>query len=110
MKKIPEPVSSEASKNRIPPRDDEHWIRVGDRLPEGEQNVLIFIDAPPERAVSFAFWDRRVFWDHNWPWTLKDVQYWMELPTPPSSNSAGHHEGPYGSHTQPRTWRKVRER
>lgn len=73
------------------------WIHVADKLPRSEQHVLIFVDAPPQRGVSFAYWDRGMFWDHNWPWTLQDVQYWMELPTPPSSSAAGDSREPLSS-------------
>jgi Protein of unknown function (DUF551) len=63
------------------------WVVVKQRLPRQEGFVLVYLDVPCQTGVIMAFWDGRVFWEHNWPWTVNDVTHWMPLPSAPLRGS-----------------------
>ncbi len=67
------------------------WISVNDRLPEDEDDVLVYGVSPRGRkkiAIEYylAFEDDRPRWALDGIWT---VLYWMPLPEPPKEGEVG---------------------
>jgi hypothetical protein len=59
------------------------WIPTTEQLPVDEGFVLVCVNTSYEPSVTLAFWDTKVFWEHNWPWTPNDISHWMHLPSAP---------------------------
>ena len=64
------------------------WIPVGERLPEEEQDVLVFTN----EGTHVAALDEDGVWcpSHGDGWMFPDVTHWMPLPEPPAPSGTTH--------------------
>jgi hypothetical protein len=62
------------------------WISVKDRLPEEDEDVIVFTDEQGERGIHVASVDEDGVWcpSHGDGWMFPTVTHWMPLPAPPT--------------------------
>ena len=74
------------------------WISVKDRLPEFNQDVLIFANPSIATAVRHMcspktpddwWWTGNCYGGYEWEWDFEteNITHWMELPDPPKEEN-----------------------
>jgi hypothetical protein len=61
------------------------WIPVSERLPQEDEDVIVFTDEENEKGVHVASIDEDGVWcpSHGDGWMFPTVTHWMPLPEPP---------------------------
>jgi hypothetical protein len=61
------------------------WIPVSERLPQEDEDVIVFTDEENEMGVHVASIDEDGVWcpSHGDGWMFPTVTHWMPLPEPP---------------------------
>lgn len=59
------------------------WISVEERLPEEDENVLVYGPWGIGNGYSLAFWYDSAWNDVDSGYPLDNVSHWMPLPDPP---------------------------
>jgi hypothetical protein len=62
------------------------WISVSEKLPEEDEDVVVFTDEQGERGIHVASVDEDGIWcpSHGDGWMFPTVTHWMPLPAPPT--------------------------
>ncbi len=74
----------------ITPPDAENWISVDERLPENEDDVLVFVDyGGVQTKIEQAYYFEKDWYWLNDSYIVYKVTHWMPLPKPPINKQGG---------------------